>query len=137
MSNRTLRLQRADEETIAYVETLLDKNGLPSDDVEPGRNRFYIGYDGDTRVGVGGVERHGTDGLLRSVVIERSARGTDTERALCEALESKVEADGVERLYLLTTTAAEFFGDCGYVETDRTTAPNAIRQTPNSTSSVP
>jgi len=28
MSNRTLRLQRADEETIAYVETLLDKNGL-------------------------------------------------------------------------------------------------------------
>jgi len=80
MSNRTLRLQRADEETIAYVETLLDKNGLPSDDVEPGRNRFYIGYDGDTRVGVGGVERHGTDGLLRSVVIERSARGTDTER---------------------------------------------------------
>jgi len=96
--------------------------------VEPGRNRFYIGYDGDTRVGVGGVERHGTDGLLRSVVIERSARGTDTERR-CARLESKVEADGVERLYLLTTTAAEFFGDCGYVETDRTTAPNAIRQT--------
>ncbi|ACM57000.1 arsenic resistance N-acetyltransferase ArsN2 [Halorubrum lacusprofundi] len=129
MSNRTLRLQRADEETIAYVETLLDKNGLPSDDVEPGRNRFYIGYDGDTRVGVGGVERHGTDGLLRSVVIERSARGNRYGTALCEALESKVEADGVERLYLLTTTAAEFFGDCGYVETDRTTAPNAIRQT--------
>lgn len=110
MSNRTLRLQRADEETIAYVETLLDKNGLPSDDVEPGRNRFYIGYDGDTRVGVGGVERHGTDGLLRSVVIERSARGNRYGTALCEALESKVEADGVERLYLLTTTAAEFFG---------------------------
>jgi len=67
--------------------------------------------------------------LLRSVVIERSARGTDTERRCARHWKSKVEADGVERLYLLTTTAAEFFGDCGYVETDRTTAPNAIRQT--------
>jgi len=96
--------------------------------VEPGRNRFYIGYDGDTRVGVGGVETR--DGRVVTVCRYRAiGTGNRYGTALCEALESKVEADGVERLYLLTTTAAEFFGDCGYVETDRTTAPNAIRQT--------
>jgi len=114
---------------MAYVETLLDENGLPSDDIRSERGRFYVGHADDSRVGVGGLETYGTDGLLRSVVVERSTRGSNYGTALCEALESKAKADGVERLYLLTTTATEFFGNRGYAEIERTAAPEAVRET--------
>lgn len=70
---------------------------------------FYAGYDGGEPVGIGGLERHGSDGLLRSVVVEKSARGDDIGAARCEALETEACARGVEGPYLLTTTAAGFF----------------------------
>lgn len=129
MSDASLTLQRADGDTIGYVETLLDENNLPSRDVAAHPERFYIGYDGDERVGIGGIETYATNGLLRSVVVERSARGNGFGTALCAALETEANADGVERLYLLTTTAASFFRDRGYVEVTRSAAPDAIRQT--------
>ncbi|WP_436346518.1 arsenic resistance N-acetyltransferase ArsN2 [Natronorubrum sp. FCH18a] len=129
MSGATLTLRRADERERSYVETLLEANGLPSADVRTGPAQFYIGYDGDERVSVGGLERYGTDGLLRSVVVEQSARGNGFGTALCDALERRTRADGVETLYLLTTTAADFFADRGYAELERTDAPAAIRET--------
>jgi len=96
-------------------------------------NRAEIGSTSDMTVtpeSVSAASRDTRDGRVVTVCRYRAiGTGNRYGTALCEALESKVEADGVERLYLLTTTAAEFFGDCGYVETDRTTAPNAIRQT--------
>lgn len=49
--------------------------------------------------------------------------------ALCDRLEDRASADGVETLYLLTTTAAEFFADRGYVAVERSGAPDAIRGT--------
>ncbi|WP_440766706.1 arsenic resistance N-acetyltransferase ArsN2 [Natronorubrum sp. DTA7] len=129
MSGATLTLRRADDGDLSYVETLLDANGLPAADVRTAPARFYVGYDGDERVGVGGLERYGTDGLLRSVVVEQSARGNGFGAALCDALERRVRADGVETLYLLTTTAADFFGDRGYAELERADAPAPIRET--------
>jgi len=137
MSNRTLRLQRADEETIAYVETLLDKNGLPSDDVEPGRNRFYIGYDGDTRVGVGGVERHGRTGCY-GLSLSSDRHGEPIRNGAVQALESK----GRNRRRRTVVPAHD---DCGRIlrglrlrrdRSDDRSGTLFVKQ-PNSTSSVP
>ena len=129
VSRPILTLRRAEEGDLAYVETLLEENGLPSRDVRAKPECFYVGCDGDGRVGVGGVEVYGSDGLLRSVVVERSARGNGFGAALCDALEGEARADGVERLYLLTTTAADFFAERGYVEIERSAAPASIRRT--------
>lgn len=129
MSGSTLTLRRTDDTALSYVESLLEENGLPSADVRTNPGRFYVGYDGGDRVGIGGVEIYGTDGLLRSVVVERSERGNGFGAAMCEALEAKARADGVETLYLLTTTALEFFATRGYAEIERSDAPATIRQT--------
>lgn len=128
MSGSTLTLQRADERALAYVERLLTANDLPTRDVRSSPGRFYVGYDGDDRVGVGGIERYGSDGLLRSVVVERSVRGSGYGTAICDALESRARTDGVETLYLLTTTAPGFFATRGYAEIDRDEPPTAIRR---------
>lgn len=129
MSGATVRLQQADDSALSYVETLLENNDLPSTDVQSKPGCFYVGYDGDDRIGIGGVEVHGRDGLLRSLVIEQETRGDGFGSAMCEALETRARDGGAEMLYLLTTTAPEFFADRGYGEIERADAPAAIRQT--------
>jgi len=129
MSDASVALERTDESGLAYVEGLLSRNGLPSEDVRSKPACFYVGYDGDEPVGVGGLERYGPDGLLRSVVVGKSMRGNGYGTALCAALEDEARDAAVETLYLLTTTAAPFFSDRGYSPAERATVPATVRGT--------
>lgn len=129
MDGASVRLRRADAADLSYVEERLEANGLPSRDVRSKPDCFYVGYDGAERVGVAGVERYGSDGLLRSVVVEEDERDRGYGTALCAAVEARAASGGVDALYLLTTTAADFFADREYAEIDRDAAPEAIRRT--------
>ena len=129
MGGPRVRLEPADESDLSSVERLLAENGLPSADVRSKPNSFYLAFDQNERVGVGGIEVYGTDGLLRSVVVDPSARGKGVGSAICAALERRASTAGVETLYLLTTTAADFFARQGYDEIERADAPGAIRET--------
>jgi amino-acid N-acetyltransferase len=129
MNTANVTLRRADEETLGYVEDLLMRNDLPAEDVRENPGAFYVARAGDDRVGVGGIEQYGSDGLLRSVVVEESARGEGVGTELCATLEAVAREAGVERLYLLTTTAAGFFAGRGYAEIERDAAPDPIRDT--------
>ncbi len=129
MSDRTVTLRRADDEDLAYVGTLLERDDLPAGDLGTAPARFYVAWDGDDRVGGGGIEQYGSDGLLRSVVVEERARGSGVGTALCEALEAAARDGGVETLYLLTTTAAGFFAGRGYERIDRDDVPATIGRT--------
>lgn len=128
MTEPTVTVEPADG-ALSYVETLLEENDLPTADVRSESARFLVATVDDARVGVGGLEQYGSDALLRSVVVERSARGEGIGTALCDALESTATDRGVDALYLLTTTAADFFAVRGYDEIDRADAPEAIRNT--------
>jgi amino-acid N-acetyltransferase len=129
MGGATITLETADDDTLPYVESLLEENGLPSSDVRSKPECFYVAYEGDERVGIGGIELRGVAGLLRSVAVERSARGEGLGTALCERLEAAARDAGVEVLYLLTTTASGFFADRGYEESPRDDAPAGIQTT--------
>ena len=129
MGKCSLTLRQVHGNTLGYVERLLVRNDLPAQDVRSKPNCFYIGYAGGERVGIGGFERYGTDGLLRSVVVEESNRGEGLGTALCETLEANASAASIETLYLLTTTAVEFFADRGYRKIGRSSAPSSIQQT--------
>jgi len=124
-----LALEIAGETDLDYVETLLEDEGLPSADVRSGPAEFYVATAGTERVGVGGIEHAGSAGLLRSVVVEPRLRGRGYGRAVCERIEDRASADGIETLYLLTTTAVEAFGALGYVEVERAEAPADPRRT--------
>ncbi len=122
-------LDRADPDDRDRLAALLASNGLP-DDVREAPGRFFLARRDGRLVGGGGVEVHGTDGLLRSVVVVESERGRGYGTALCDALEARAREAGVTTLYLLTTTAAGFFGERGYETIPRTAAPPAVRGTP-------
>jgi amino-acid N-acetyltransferase len=129
MTDTSITLQQADADDLDLVEELLDANDLPHRDVREKPGRFFVGSVDGTLVGVGGIEACGEDGLLRSVVVEESVRGAGYGTALCDELEAQAAADGIDALYLLTTTAAGFFEARGYEAIDRNEAPPLIRQT--------
>ena len=70
MNTANVTLRRADEETLGYVKNLLMRNDLPAEDVRENPGAFYVARTGDERVGAGGIEQYGADGLLRSVVVK-------------------------------------------------------------------
>lgn len=107
---------------IAGLARFLDAASLPSADLaDPGRLFFRI--EADSLVGYGGLEGEGPDRLLRSIVILADRRGHGLGRALVAILERQARNLGVERLHLLTKTAAPFFRAIGYADADRGAAP--------------
>lgn len=129
MSEVSVALQPADADSLSYVERLLERNDLPVADVRDRPECFYVATRHGERVGIGGLERHGEAALLRSLVVEQSVRATGVGTAVCDALEDIARSADVETLYLLTTTADDFFAARGYETVERAAVPRAIRET--------
>lgn len=107
----------------------LKSSNLPSDDIElPGRTFFEFQQDGLT-VGWGGFEKHGADGLLRSLVVETTLRSKGIGVAALQLIERIASEHGIDRLHLLTTTAPGFFQRSGYEVYERGSEPVLISKT--------
>ena len=108
----------------------LDGAGLPSGDVVMTGRLFWRFRDSSGRtVAYGGLEPHGTDALLRSIMTLPEARGQGFGGQVATFLIGYARLRGMRRLWLLTTTASEFFRKLGFVETDRAKAPDVVRAT--------
>ncbi|QQV79356.1 GNAT family N-acetyltransferase (plasmid) [Sphingomonas aliaeris] len=125
---------RPDE--LGELARLLDAACLPSADLAES-DRMFFRFGVDHIVGYGGLEGEGTDRLLRSVVVLPDRRGLGVGRAMVAAFEQEARELGVQRLHLLTTTAAPFFSAMGYAAADRDTAPSAIASSREFTSLCP
>jgi N-acetylglutamate synthase-like GNAT family acetyltransferase len=101
---------------------------LPIDDVGDEDKAFwrYMSID-DTPVGFGGLEIHGADVLLRSVVTMPPLRGRGFGSAIVAALEAEAVRHGCRAVYLITTEESEFFAKLGYAACERKKVPAAIR----------
>ncbi len=82
--------------------------------------------DGGRIVGAAALEHHGADGLLRSVVVGESLRGTGLGRRLTQAALDAADSAGLRSVRLLTETAPDFFAHLGFERFDRAQAPPAI-----------
>ena len=107
------------------LHVALEAAQLPTDDLlEPGR--AFFGFSDERRpLGYIGLEGHGPDQLVRSLVVLPSRRCQGYGTSLLNHLETWA-SDAVERFHLLTTTAAAFFAARGYGVAFRSTAPCAI-----------
>lgn len=109
------------------LTALLDASGLPTGDLQ-GRDLpgFLVARDDHAVLGVAGVEASGEAGLLRSVAVAPAARGSGLGAALVAAAEASALQGGTRTLYLLTTTAPDFFARLGYERIGRDQAPPDI-----------
>jgi N-acetylglutamate synthase-like GNAT family acetyltransferase len=111
----------------------LGEAALPVEDLSISSGHFFRFEQNGVLVGFGGFEPYGSDALLRSVVVTPPMRGQGTGRAITEALAEEMRAAGVERAFLLTTTAEDFFRHLGFAEIGRNEAPATILATPQAT----
>ena len=114
----------------ASAVRLLEDARLPADDltVELVEDFFCIGSR-TSPVGLVGLEVRGEHALLRSLVVASGIRSRGAGTALVGSAERYARSRGVRELYLLTTTAEDFFARRGYVRIARADAPEAIRAT--------
>lgn len=122
----------------AKVKKLLAACKLPSTDLEEEHfeHFFGCGEEADPK-GVVGVELYGKFGLLRSLAVDQTARRRGCGKHLVKEVEQYAAEHGVQSLYLLTTTAEDFFAALGYMRVDRTQVPEAIRNTQEFSSLCP
>lgn len=112
----------------AGVVALLAEAGLPTEEVGRWLPRYVVAEEAGRVVGVAGLEVHGSDGVLRSVVVEPERRGTGLGGRLAATVIASARQAGLRRLYLLTTTAQDYFPRHGFRPIDRTEASPAVRE---------
>jgi amino-acid N-acetyltransferase len=116
--------------SIEEVVPLLAECDLPVEDVTPSSSLHFFGARvGGALVAVVGLELYPPFGLLRSLAVAPTFRGRGLARELVAFTESFSAAQGVESLFLLTTTAEAFFLRLGYAPASRNAAPSAIQAT--------
>jgi len=112
------------------IGKLLAESQLPFDDlIDTDKVTLYSHERDGQIVGLVGLEFHGDEILLRSLVIAASERGVGLGAKLVSYAEKKAIASGAKSIYLLTTTANQFFKRLGYSAINRTEAPESIAST--------
>ena len=115
---------------LATVLRLLGEAKLPAVDLtDRHMEHFFACGTEDAPCGVVGLELHGDDALLRSLTVDAQTRGRGCGKALVHHAERHAREHRARRMYLLTTTAADFFARMGYKRIERDRAPQAIRAT--------
>ena len=110
------------------LEAALAGAGLRIDDVaEPDRLFWRFEREDDTPAGFGGLEMHGREALLRSVVILPPMRRAGIGGAIVRALEREAQMLGATAIYLLAPAAETFFAGLGYRNCAPRDVPASIR----------
>ena len=123
----SVRIRPAHHEDLASVYRLLDSAGLPSEGLSESNVTVYVSFDFDTLVATAALEHYGQFGLLRSVCVHPERRGQRTGRAMAAHVLQQARTRGLERVFLLTETAAEFFSSMGFRPVDRRNVPEGVR----------
>ena len=114
----------------AALAAALAEAGLPIDDLaEPGRRFFAYETLSGRVVGYAGLEVHGGDALLRSLVVLPEARGRRIGAAILSRLARRAFDLGARRAWVLTTTVADWLENKGFARVARTDAPAPILAT--------
>ncbi len=111
------------------IRVLLTEAELPSEDFAQHLDHFLTAKQNGRLAGAVGLEVYGESGLLRSLVVDSVCREQGLGIKLCEQIFTYAQEKSVKELYLLTTTAVDFFPKLGFSVIDRDRVPRAIQAT--------
>jgi amino-acid N-acetyltransferase len=130
-------VRRAGAADLERVIDLIGDAGLPVAGVAEWFECFVVADVGGDVVGAAGVELHGMDALLRSVVVRPDWKGKRLGVALVMAALERAGEMGATEAYLLTTTAERWFPRLGFEVTQRAEVPEAVRSSVEFTDACP
>lgn len=114
---------------LEQLQELLRENHLPWQDCAQQLHHFFGLYSGQQLLAAGCLEPAGDTALLRSIVVQASARSQGLGQLMVDFLFQRARARGVEEIFLLTETATAYFAAAGFTQVTRDDLPEAIRQT--------
>jgi amino-acid N-acetyltransferase len=107
---------------------LLKENNLPINDITD-TVHLFAAYDDEELIGTAGIELFEEVGLLRSVCVSANKRNTGAGNLLVQYIENYAANNGVKELYLLTTTAENYFAKKEFKKIERPAVPEKIKTT--------
>lgn len=125
----TLQIDDARPEEKELVIRLLKEANLLTEDLPDSLPNFLLAKEGETLVGVAGLEQFGSVGLLRSVAVSPAHQGLGIAGRMVEQLLAGAHEQELQAVYLITTTADHYFDRYGFSVVDRQQVPEAIQQT--------
>jgi amino-acid N-acetyltransferase len=124
-----LEIKSCAVENIQEVKKLLVENDLPIDDVEDNEVHLFVCQDKGQITGVVGVEVYDSIALLRSLAVDSNHIKLGIGKTLVEFALQYLTKNGINEIYLLTTTAEGYFLKFGFKSINRSKIPSAIQKT--------
>jgi len=124
-----MQIRTGDEADLCEIQSFLRANDLPVEDISAALIEGFLVVEGASGsvIGIGRLEQLGSSVLLRSLAVAPEARGLGIARALVARLEDNAGACGRQDVWLLTTTAEQFFERAGYERVSREDVPGEVR----------
>lgn len=122
-------IRPAGPENRKAVAALLQAVHLPVEDLPHSFDTFLVAEKEGHVAGSAGLVIFGDYALLRSLAVHPRQQGTGLGKALCLAAINLALQKGIKEIYLITTTAAHFFGKQGFERVDRINVPAVIQGT--------
>jgi amino-acid N-acetyltransferase len=119
------------------VLDLLRRAKLPTDDLENHLTTTLVARRDGAIVGSAALELYGTGALLRSVAVDAALRGQGLGHQLTDAALDLARENRVNTVYLLTTTAGDFFPRFGFRRIARADVAQSVQQSVEFTSACP
>jgi len=119
------------------IKRLLQASLLPSRDVGEGRQRFIVASEAGRIIGCAGLQVAGEVGLVRSMAVHWTRRNAGLGSRLHERLLLEAVLAGVRTLYVVTTTAEDFFSRHGFVKVAAAAVPAELQASEEFTAFVP
>ena len=131
MAKEDIKIERFVQGDKKEIVKLLSQARLPAQDLTLEKLKHFLvakAKDGSV-IGAVGVELYQDVGLLRSLVVHPAYQGKGLGKWLTREVESIAQQRSIKTLFLLTTTATEFFPKLGYQVIQRDRAPMSIAKT--------
>jgi amino-acid N-acetyltransferase len=132
-----MEIRPAEPVDLPQILALLEMCNLPPDGLTDHLGTALVGTQNDQIIASIALEVYGEAALLRSVAVAPDYRGQQLGHALVAAAYSMARRHQISALYLLTTTAGEFFPRFGFRPTPRAAVPPAVQQSVEFTSACP
>lgn len=129
MSAPPIAIRSATATDFEVVKRLLTAAGLPLDGLDEQFGEGYAIAESDgIAIGAEGIEVYGDAGLLRSAVVDPAWRGRGVGDALTRDRLAWAAQRGLREVWLLTTTAADYFPRHGFERAERAAAPAPMQK---------
>lgn len=122
-------ISKSSSQNLMAIKEMLEKDGLPTNDLEEKNVMLFVGELDDSVIACIGLEVYDTIGLLRSLSVKNEFRNKGIGNKMTQYVYQYCKQHEISHLYLLTTTADNYFEKHKFSRITRDKVPTAVKQT--------